>query len=92
MHLGWLVAVLVAIVTGLIDGEGGCAVQGAIPMYSLKAWGVLTLLHDLAALLAVFDLVRVFRDIRRSAYLRDGLQLGLRGPARARPDRVARGD
>jgi cytochrome b subunit of formate dehydrogenase len=75
MHLGWMVAVLVGIVTGLI-----LMVKAGVPflernpyMYSLKAWGVLTLLHDLAALLAVFlILVHVYFAIipEKRAYLR----------------------
>jgi cytochrome b subunit of formate dehydrogenase len=56
MHLGWTVAVLVAVITGIL-----LMVKAGVPLfdrnpylYTLKTWGMLTLLHDLAALLSVF--------------------------------------
>jgi cytochrome b subunit of formate dehydrogenase len=75
MHLGWTVAVLLAIVTGLV-----LMVKAGVPflarnpyLYSLQTWGVLTLLHDLAALLSLFlILVHVYFAIlpEKRAYLR----------------------
>jgi formate dehydrogenase subunit gamma len=75
MHLGWAVAGLVAIVTGLLLlRKAGVPFMARDPyMYSLRTWGVLTLLHDLAALLAVFlVLVHVYFAIlpEKRAYLR----------------------
>lgn len=75
MHLGWAVAVLVAIVTGLILlKKAGVPFMARDPyMYSLQTWGVLTLLHDLAALLSVFlVLVHVYFAVlpEKRAYLR----------------------
>ncbi len=56
MHVAWMVVVLVAIATGLI-----LMVKAGVPfltrnpyLLQLKTWGLLTLLHDLAALGAVF--------------------------------------
>ena len=100
MHLGWTVAILVAIVTGLI-----LTVKSGVPFltrnpyaYSLKVWGVMTLLHDLAALLSVFlILVHVYFGIlpEKRAYLR-AMVFGWvrRGELKAAHDldRVARGD
>jgi formate dehydrogenase subunit gamma len=100
MHLGWTVAILVAIATGLF-----MTVKAGVPFlernpyaYSLKTWGLLTLLHDLAALLSVFlILVHVYFGIlpEKRAYLR-AMVLGwiTRGELKAEhdPDRVARGD
>lgn len=75
MHLGWSVAVLVAIVTGLLLlKKAGVPFLVRNPyMFSLRTWGVLTLLHDLAALLSVFlVLVHVYFAIlpEKRAYLR----------------------
>ena len=72
MHLAWTVAVLVAIVTGLLLlRKAGVPFLERDPyVRSLAAWGMLTLLHDLAALLSVFLILRarVFRaSCRRSA-------------------------
>lgn len=101
MHLGWTVAVLVGIVTGLF-----MMVKAGVPFlerdpyeYSLKTWGFLTLLHDLAALLSVFlILVHVYFAIlpEKRAYLR-AMVLGWITRQELRedghdPDRVARGD
>jgi cytochrome b subunit of formate dehydrogenase len=100
MHLGWTVAILVAIATGLV-----MMVKAGVPfikpdpyMYSLKTWGILTLLHDLAALLSVFlILVHVYFGIlpEKRAYLR-AMVFGwvTRGELKAAHDleRVARGD
>jgi formate dehydrogenase subunit gamma len=100
MHLGWMVAVLVAIVTGLV-----LMVKAGVPflerdpyMLSLSSWGVLTLLHDLAALLSVFlILVHVYFAIlpEKRAYLRSMVSGWIRrGDLQAEHDldRVARGD
>jgi cytochrome b subunit of formate dehydrogenase len=75
MHLGWGVAVLVAIVTGLfLLKKAGVPFMVRDPYaYSLATWGVLTLLHDLAALLSVFlVLVHVYFAVlpEKRAYLR----------------------
>ena len=100
MHLAWTVAILVAIVTGLI-----LTVKAGVPfltrdpyVYSLRTWGVMTLLHDLAALLSVFlILVHVYFGIlpEKRAYLR-AMVLGWvrRDELKSAHDldRVARGD
>ncbi|MEO6079009.1 MAG: cytochrome b/b6 domain-containing protein [Steroidobacteraceae bacterium] len=75
MHLAWTVAVLVAIVSGLLLLR-----KAGVPFISrdpylrpLATWGFLTLLHDLAALLSVFlILVHVYFGIlpEKRAYLR----------------------
>ncbi len=75
MHLGWAVAVLVGIVTGLLLlQKAGVPFLVRDPyVYSLRSWGVLTLLHDLAALLSVFlVLLHVYFAIlpEKRAYLR----------------------
>jgi formate dehydrogenase subunit gamma len=75
MHLGWTVAVLVAIVTGLLLlRKAGVPFLVRDPyVRSLASWGFLTLLHDLAALLSVFlILVHVYFGIlpEKRAYLR----------------------
>lgn len=75
MHLAWAVAVLVAIVTGLLLlPKAGVPFMVRDPYsQSVAAWGVLTLLHDLAALLSVFlVLVHVYFGIlpEKRAYLR----------------------
>jgi cytochrome b subunit of formate dehydrogenase len=75
MHLGWAVAVLVAIVSGLLLlKKAGVPFLVRDPYaYSLQTWGALTLLHDLAALLAVFlVLVHVYFALlpEKRAYLR----------------------
>jgi cytochrome b subunit of formate dehydrogenase len=75
MHLGWAVAVLVAIVTGLfLLRKAGVPFLERDPYVRTQAgWGILTLLHDLAALLSVFlILVHVYFAIlpEKRAYLR----------------------
>lgn len=75
MHLAWTVAVLVAIVTGFLMLQ-----KAGVPLWerdpyarTLEAWGVITLLHDLAALLSVFlILVHAYFGIlpEKRAYLR----------------------
>lgn len=75
MHLGWVVAVLVAIVTGLLLlRKAGVPFLERDPyVRSLASWGVITLLHDLAALLSVFlILVHVYFAVlpEKRAYLR----------------------
>ncbi|MEO6185856.1 MAG: cytochrome b/b6 domain-containing protein [Steroidobacteraceae bacterium] len=100
MHLAWTVAVLVAIVTGLLMlRKAGVSFLERDPyVRSLAAWGVLTLLHDLAALLSVFlILVHVYFGIlpEKRAYLRAMLS-GWVTRADLKPehdvDRVERGD
>jgi cytochrome b subunit of formate dehydrogenase len=75
MHLAWSVAVLVAIVTGLLLlSKAGVPFLERDPYArSAAGWGVLTLLHDLSALLSVFlILVHVYFGIlpEKRAYLR----------------------
>jgi formate dehydrogenase subunit gamma len=75
MHLAWTVAILVAIVTGLLLlQKAGVPFLARDPYArSLATWGILTLLHDLAALLSVFlILVHVYFGVlpEKRAYLR----------------------
>lgn len=75
MHLGWMLAVLVAIVTGLLLlRKAGVPFLERDPyVRSQGSWGIITLLHDLAALLSVFlILVHVYFAIlpEKRAYLR----------------------
>jgi cytochrome b subunit of formate dehydrogenase len=75
MHLGWTLAVLVAIVTGLLllRKSGVPFIERDPYAWSRLSWGVMTLLHDLAALLSVFlVLVHVYFAIlpEKRAYLR----------------------
>jgi formate dehydrogenase subunit gamma len=75
MHLAWAVAILVAIVTGLLMlPKAGVSFMERDPYANtLATWGVITLLHDLAALLSVFlILVHVYFGIlpEKRAYLR----------------------
>jgi cytochrome b subunit of formate dehydrogenase len=75
MHLGWAVAILATIVTGLfLLRKAGVPFLERDPyVRSPASWGVLTLLHDLGALLAVFlILVHVYFGIipEKRAYLR----------------------
>lgn len=75
MHLAWTVAVLVAIVTGILMLQ-----KAGVPFWQRDAytrtpwgWGVITVLHDLAALLSVFlILVHTYFGIlpENRAYLR----------------------
>ena len=100
MHLAWVVAVLVAVATGLV-----LMVKAGTPLFTrdpylltLKSWGILTLLHDLAALLSVFlILVHVYFGLlpEKRMYLRSMVQgwvtreeLGANHDA----ERVARGE
>lgn len=75
MHLVWAVALLVAAVTGLLllQKSGVPFIERDPYARTLSGWGVLTLLHDLAALLSVFlILVHVYFGIlpEKRAYLR----------------------
>lgn len=75
MHLAWTVAILVAIVTGLLllQKAGVPFLERDPYSRSLATWGFLTLLHDLAALLSVFlILVHVYFGVlpEKRAYLR----------------------
>jgi formate dehydrogenase subunit gamma len=100
MHLGWALAVLVAIVTGLLLlRKAGVPFLERDPyVRSLAGWGVITLLHDLAALLSVFlILVHVYFAIlpEKRAYLRAMIAGTMtRGDLKAEHDlqRVERGD
>ncbi len=100
MHLGWTVAVLVAIVTGLfLLRKAGVPFLERDPyVRSAGSWGVLTLLHDLAALLSVFlILVHVYFAIipEKRAYLRAMLTGWIRRSELAEEHdlkRVERGD
>lgn len=75
MHLAWAVAVLVAITTGLLLlSKAGVPFLDRDPyVRTLQSWGVLTMLHDLAALLSLFlILVHVYFGLlpEKRAYLR----------------------
>jgi formate dehydrogenase subunit gamma len=75
MHLAWTVAILVAIVTGLLLlRKAGVPFLARDPyLRPLSTWGFLTVLHDLAALLSVFlILVHVYFGVlpEKRAYLR----------------------
>lgn len=75
MHLGWAVAILVAVITGLLllRKSGVPFLERDPYARSLSDWGVITLLHDLAALLSVFlILLHVYFAIlpEKRAYLR----------------------
>ena len=79
MHLAWMLAVLVAIVTGLLlmKKVGVPFLERDPYVFSLRSWGVLTLLHDLAALAAVFlILVHVYFGLlpEKRQYLRSMLR------------------
>ena len=100
MHLAWVVAVLVAVATGLV-----LMVKAGTPFFTrdpylltLKSWGILTLLHDLAALLSVFlILVHVYFGLlpEKRMYLRSMVQGWVtREELKANHDaeRVARGE
>lgn len=100
MHLGWTVAILVAIGTGLaLMKKAGAPFLVRDPyVFTLQTWGTLTLLHDLATLLSVFlILVHVYFGLlpEKRMYLRSMLggwvtrkELG----AHHDPERVARGE
>lgn len=75
MHLAWAVALLVAIVTGLLMlQKAGVPFMERDPYgFTPRGWGVMMLLHDLSALLSVFlVLVHVYFGIlpEKRAYLR----------------------
>ena len=75
MHLAWAVAILVVIVTGLLLlPKAGFPLMERDPYgRSLQGWGVITVLHDLAALASVFlVLVHAYFGIlpEKRAYLR----------------------
>jgi formate dehydrogenase subunit gamma len=100
MHLAWTVAILVAIVTGLLllQKAGVPFLERNPYARSLATWGFLTLLHDLAALLSVFlILVHVYFGLlpEKRAYLRAMVQGRIRRTELA-PEhdltRVERGD
>ena len=79
MHLAWMLAVLVAIATGLVlMVKAGTPFLTRNPyLLTLKSWGILTLLHDLAALLSVFlILVHVYFGLlpEKRMYLRSMVQ------------------
>lgn len=75
MHLAWTVAVLAAIITGLLllPKAGVSFLERDPYTRSLSDWGVITLLHDLSALLSVFlILVHVYFGVipEKRGYLR----------------------
>jgi cytochrome b subunit of formate dehydrogenase len=100
MHLAWTVAVLVAIVTGLVMlKKAGVSFIARDPyVLSPGSWGVMTLLHDLAALLSVFlVMVHVYFAIlpEKRGYLRAMTRGGISQAELAREHdlaRVARGE
>lgn len=100
MHLAWMIAVLVAIVTGLLLlRKAGVPFLVRDPyVRSLESWGIITLLHDLAALLSVFLLlVHVYFAIlpEKRAYLRAMLKGGISRAELAKEhdvSKVERGD
>lgn len=59
MHLGWMLTILVVIITGwfLMKKAGVPFFERDPYALSLRTWGVMTLLHDLASLAAVFLLL-----------------------------------
>ncbi len=100
MHLGWTVSVLVAIFTGLLllKKAGAPFLLRDPYLFTLKTWGALTLLHDLATLLAVFlILVHVYFGLlpEKRMYLRSmvsGWVTRKELSAHHDPERVARGE
>jgi cytochrome b subunit of formate dehydrogenase len=100
MHLGWTVAVLIAIGTGipLLKKAGAPFFVRDPYVFPLKTWGQLTVLHDLATLLAVFlILVHVYFGLlpEKRMYLRSMVRGWVtREELRAHhdPERVARGE
>jgi cytochrome b subunit of formate dehydrogenase len=100
MHLAWAVAVLVAIVTGLVMlKKAGVSFLARDPyVLSSASWGVMTLLHDLAALLSVFlVLVHVYFAVlpEKRGYLRAMTGGGIKPSELSTehdPARVARGE
>lgn len=100
MHLAWALALLVAIVTGLLlMKKAGVPFLARNPyVFEPGSWGVLTVLHDLAALASVFlILVHVYFGVlpEKRHYLRAMLG-GLISRAALRSDhdmaRVERGE
>jgi cytochrome b subunit of formate dehydrogenase len=100
IHLGWTVAILVAIGTGIV-----LMIKAGTPfferdpyIFTLQTWGVLTVLHDLAALLCVFlVLVHVYFGLlpEKRMYLRSMLRGWVTRAELAEnhdPERVARGE
>lgn len=100
MHKAWMYAVLIAIVTGLLlMVKAGTPVFGRNGyLFGLQGWGVLTLLHDLAALLSVFlIIVHVYFGLlpEKRHYLKSMLRGGVSRSALAQDhdlDKVARGE
>ena len=100
IHLGWNVAVLVAIGTGiaLMIKAGTPFFERDPYIFTLQTWGVLTVLHDLATLLAVFlILVHVYFGLlpEKRMYLRSmisGRITRAELAANHDPERVARGE
>lgn len=100
MHKAWMVVVLVAIATGLL-----LAVKAGVPfvprngyLFSRSGWGVMTVLHDLAALGAVFlVIVHVYFGLlpEKQHYLRAMLRGRVSRAALAQDhdlDKVTRGE
>lgn len=100
IHLAWTVAVLLGIVTGwfLMVKAGVPFLERNAYLFDRSGWGVLTVLHDLSALLAVFLLmVHVYFGLlpEKRAYLRSMLRGRIAraemGPEHD-PGKVARGE
>jgi cytochrome b subunit of formate dehydrogenase len=99
MHLAWTVATLLAIGTGLVLLKKAGVFLARDPyLLTLKTWGLVTVLHDLAALLAVFlIMVHVYFGVlpEKRMYLRSMLRGWLTREELAAhhdPERVARGE
>jgi len=100
IHLAWSVAILVAIGTGIVLMiKAGTPFFARDPyIFTLQAWGVLTVLHDLATLLCVFlILVHVYFGLlpEKRMYLRSMLRGWVTRAELAEnhdPARVARGE
>ena len=100
MHKAWSIALLIVIATGLLLMiKAGTPVFGRNGMlFSLQGWGVLTLLHDGAALLSLFlVIVHVYFGLRpeKRHYLESMLRGQVSRAALGRDhdlERVARGE
>lgn len=99
MHLGWTFTTLLAVGTGLVLLKKAGVFLARDPyMLSLQSWGQLNVLHDLAALLALFlVLVHVYFGLlpEKRMYLRSmvrGWVTRTELAADHDPERVARGE
>lgn len=100
MHQAWALAIVVAILTGVV-----LMVKAGTPFFhrdpyilTVRSWGILTLLHDLAALLSLFlILVHVYFALlpEKRMYLRSMVSGWMTRQELADnhdPERVARGE